>query len=140
MNNMSYTLLADGSSDRALLPILNWLLQRHLPDYAIQSQVADLSQLPKPPKTLARRISTSIDLYPCDLLFIHRDAEKQGQQKRIKEINEALKALAEPFDKIVIIYVIPVRMTEAWLFFNEKAIGYAASNPNRKHLCTNLWA
>lgn len=24
-----YTLLSDGSSDRALLPILNWLLEKH---------------------------------------------------------------------------------------------------------------
>lgn len=97
MNSISYTLLSDGSSDRALLPILNWLLQQHLPQYAIQEQWADLSRLPKPPNSLSERIKMSIDLYPCDLLFIHRDAEKQKREQRINEIEEAFKKLKENF-------------------------------------------
>lgn len=132
MNSISYTLLSDGSSDRALLPILNWLLQQHLSQYAIQDQWADLSRLPKPPKSLSECISMSIDLYPCDLLFVHRDAENQGREQRINEIKEALKQL-KSFDKTVI-YVIPVRMTEAWLLFDEVAIRNAASNPKRNNV------
>jgi hypothetical protein len=38
---ISYTLLCDGSSDRALLPVLSWLLREHLPDVAVQEQWAD---------------------------------------------------------------------------------------------------
>lgn len=133
MNSISYTLLSDGSSDRALLPILNWLLQQHLPQYAIQDQWADLSRLPNPPKSLSKRISMSIFLYPCDLLFVHRDAENQGREQRINEIEEALKQLEQSFDETVIC-VIPVRMTEAWLLFDEVAIRNAASNPKRNNL------
>jgi len=46
MSSIRYTLLTDGSSDRALIPILNWLLRQHLLNHEIQSEWADLSRLP----------------------------------------------------------------------------------------------
>ena len=57
MKEIRYTLLSDGSSDKALLPILSWLLYQHCPEYAIQSQWADLGRLPKPPKQLPEKIN-----------------------------------------------------------------------------------
>ena len=130
MKSLRYTLLTDGSSDRALIPILDWLLRQHLPDYAIQSVWADLSRLPAPPpiKDLSKRIELAITLYPCDLLFIHRDAEGCELEDRIKEIEDRLESL--PGLKVSAVKVIPIRMTEAWLLFNENAIRTAASNPN----------
>jgi hypothetical protein len=134
MREIRYTLLADGSSDRALLPILTWLLQTHLPTYATQAQWADLRRLNQAMKeTLARRIQTSLDLYPCDLLFIHRDAEKESRQKRVEEIYQALEQVKD-FVSVPVTCVIPVRMTEAWLLFHEVAIRRAASNPNGRTL------
>jgi hypothetical protein len=47
MMELHYTLISDGSSDRALIPILNWLLKIHLNDWAIQPQWADLRGLDK---------------------------------------------------------------------------------------------
>lgn len=83
MNQLRYTLLSDGSSDKALLPILTWLLRFHHVDCAIQSEWADLRRLPNPPRNLSEEIERSLELYPCDLLFVHRDAEKvQSQRKR----------------------------------------------------------
>ena len=121
------TLLSDGSSDRALIPILRWLLHCHLPHCAIQLAWADLRQLPRPPRELHERIAASVELYPCDLLFVHRDAEGTSFQNRQTEVVCALgkAGVAPPGTP-----VIPVRMMEAWLLLDETAIRKAADNPN----------
>lgn len=90
MNELRYTLLSDGPSDRALLPILTWLLRQNGVTGAIQDTWADLRQLPRPPKHLDERIGVSIELYPSDLLFVHRDAEKAPLSARVDEILQAL--------------------------------------------------
>jgi len=129
-----YTLLSDGSSDRALMPILTWLLRKHAVNCAIQPEWADLRRLPRPPKKLSEKICRSIELWPCDLLFIHRDAENQTHGQRLKETNVGIKE-AEIIKKSVLppaICVIPVRMQEAWLLFNEHALRQASGNPNGK--------
>ncbi|MEH2006809.1 hypothetical protein [Nostoc sp.] len=130
MKELCYTLLSDGSSDKALMPILTWLLRAHQVECAIQSNWADLRRLPKPPKKLLPRIINSLELYPCDLLFIHRDAEREPREKRITEILEALEEVVKK--SVVVpphICVIPVRMQEAWLLFDEAALRKAAGNP-----------
>ncbi|MGB3312244.1 MAG: hypothetical protein WBG32_22695 [Nodosilinea sp.] len=129
MNEIRYTLLSEGTSDKALIPILDWLLVQHLPGYAVQSEWADLARLPKPPKTLPERIKKSIELYPCDLIFVHRDADSQGVEKRAAEISSALKVIEDFPTQTSLIGVIPIRMTEAWLFISEDAIRMAAENP-----------
>ncbi|MDY6785744.1 MAG: DUF4276 family protein [Cyanobacteriota bacterium] len=131
MKELKYTLLTDGTSDKALIYILNWLLQECGADCAIQSEWADLSRLRIKPKSFSERISKSLELYPCDLLFIHRDAEKEPRQNRVNEIQKAIKGIAPPI-AIPYICVIPVRMMEAWLLFDEAAIRRAADNPSRR--------
>lgn len=83
---------------------------------------------------LAYRILFALDQFPCDLLFVHRDAEKENQPlvKRTEEIEEAKVLLADKCDFKVTIPVIPIRMTEAWLLIDENAIRVAVSNPNGK--------
>ncbi|WP_416668298.1 hypothetical protein [Egbenema bharatensis] len=126
-----YTLLSDGSSDRALIPILNWILQTHLSHYAIQPQWADLRRLDKSLRnTFEKRIRLSVELYPCDLLFIHRDAEKDTHEIRINEIRTAVTQVDSL--SALTVCVVPVRMTEAWLLFDIGALRKAASNPNGK--------
>lgn len=130
MTELRYTLLSDGSSDRALIPLLNWLLQIHLNDSAIQSQWADLRSLHRSLRdTFEKRIQLSIELYPCELLFIHRDAERDAHEVRV---NEVARAVANVRFSVTIptICVVPVRMTEAWLLFDPVALRKAASNPN----------
>ncbi|MCI5130494.1 MAG: DUF4276 family protein [Candidatus Electrothrix sp. EH2] len=126
MKEIRCTLLTDGSSDRALLPILSWLLYEHCPEYAVQPEWADLSRLPAKPKKLSERIRYSVDLYPCDLLFVHRDTEKMSWETRAEEIRQALNGMEHP----PAVCVIPVRMHEAWLLHDEQAIRKAAGNPN----------
>lgn len=128
MADLTYTLLSDGSSDQALLPLLTWLLRQQGISYAIQSQWADLRRIrPKPPKKLNERIPYAVDLYPCDLLFIHRDAENVAYEERVREITNVLQSIIPHPPSVC---VVPVRMQEAWLLFNEKAIRRAAGNPN----------
>ena len=69
MEELRNTLLPDGSSDAAMMPVLTWLLRESRVRCAIQESWADLRRLRKPPKTLVDRLSSSLELYPCDLLF-----------------------------------------------------------------------
>lgn len=124
MPSIEFTLLADGSSDAVLIEPLTWLL-RQLGCEAANGTWADLRFLRSPPKDLRARIEAAVDLYPCDLLFVHRDAEAKPAEARIAEIDAArdgLPTLAVP--------VVPVRMQEAWLLIDEAALRRAAGNPN----------
>ena len=127
MERLTYTLLADGASDRSLIPILTWLLRRHCGPLAIQAEFADLRRLPNAPKKLPERIRWAVDLYPCDLLFVHRDAENASIERRLKEIADAVRASGI---HAVSIAVVPVRMQETWLLVDEAALRRAAGNPN----------
>ncbi|MEH2256566.1 hypothetical protein [Nostoc sp.] len=130
MKELCYTFLSDGSSDKALMPLLTWLLQVNQVECAIQPQWADLRRLREPPKTLSLRITKSLELYPCDLLFVHRDSEREPREKRVTEIQEALKEAVQPSVKVPpTVCVIPVRMQEAWLLFDKVALRKAAGNP-----------
>lgn len=127
MNDLRFTLLSDGSSDQVLSPILVWLLRRQNVTRSIQPSWADLRWMRRPPETLSERIALSADLFPCDLLFVHRDAEGLPLPVRKAEILRALEACAERPAPAVC--VVPVRMQEAWLLFDETAIRRAAGNP-----------
>ncbi len=120
---MIYTLVADGTSDAVLLPILTWSLkQAGIPQVA--PQMPDFSRLP-PQRNTEDRLRTVLELWPCEVLFVHRDAEAQSSQLRREQIANAL--LWAPVRHIP---VVPVRMTEAWLLADEFAIRSAADNPN----------
>lgn len=132
MPELTYTLLGDGTSDRALVPIIDWTLRQHFSNQLFQSQWADFSLLPDPPPSgrLSERIQRAVDLYPCDWLFVHRDAERQAIADRHQEITEAWKNIGRWSENRRVISVVPVRMTEAWLLFDEQAIRMAAGNPS----------
>ncbi len=129
MKALRYTLLSDGSSDRALIPVLTWLLKKHGVLRPIHANWADLGRIPKPPKKLAERIIAGLEWYPCDLLFIHRDAEKESLAKRTQEVRKGIAQVKQwSLDQSVC--VVPVRMTEAWLLLDESAIRRAAGDPS----------
>lgn len=127
---MIFTLLADGPSDRALLPILRWALGEHGVS-TTDVQLADFRLHPKPPKTLLQRLEATIELFPCDLLFVHRDSEAQSPEARVEEIREAIASLSAgtipPY-----VCVVPVRMSEAWLVMDAVAIATAAGRPSMR--------
>ena len=127
MNQLTFSLLTDGSSDVVLLPILRWLLQQHLPNYTLQGEWADVR--PFACRTLTDKIIRAIEIYPSNLLFVHRDAEKEPKEHRYREIQQALERTS-PTLAVPIVCVVPVRMQEAWLLFDTPAIRHAANNPN----------
>lgn len=112
------------------MPILNWLLKEHAIDCAVQAEWADLYRLPRPPRGLTERVQKALDLYPCDILFVHRDAERESWATRALEIANAVGQVEEGASVPPLVRVVPVRMQEAWLLFDEIAIRKAAGNPN----------
>jgi len=120
---VTHTLVADGVSDVVLLPVLTWSLERQGVQ-SIVEQWADCRRVLRP-KTLEARLRTALDLYPCDLLFVHRDAEAQDPDLRRQEIAGALD-----WTTINHVPVVPVRMTVTWLLADESPIRSAAGNPN----------
>ncbi|MBI1916369.1 MAG: hypothetical protein HYS12_16800 [Planctomycetes bacterium] len=129
---LRYTLVTDGSSDRALLPIINWVLQS-IPasgERGFIGQWADLRNVQRTAAGLRGRIVEALRLYPCDILFVHRDAEaseREVRQQRCQEIQTAMEGHPIPYVSLV-----PVRMTEAWLLIDAAAICRAADNPNSR--------
>lgn len=135
-----FTLLSDGSSDRALIPIIRWTLRQHTgKSCTCNGDWADLRRLPSVPRSLSERIKKAVALYPCDVLFVHRDAEGPEPHARYKEIAGAIEQASLP-ESMPGIAVVPVQMTEAWLLFDERAIRCAAGNPNgREALSLSDW-
>lgn len=131
MTNLRYTLLSDGSSDRALLPLLTWSLGEQGITTPIDPAWANLGVLRNPPVKLPEKIRAVMDLYPCELLFIHRDCEAETVADRQNEITEAVEeAFGDLDSRIPVVCVVPCRMMEAWLLISEGAIRIASGNPN----------
>ena len=127
MREIRYTLVSDGSSDRALMPIMEWALRRQFTRCALLADWADFRLLSRPPASLPERLRQACELYPCDLLLVHRDAESAPVEQRQEEVRSAVQesAIVMPY-----VPVIPVRMMEAWLLLDESAVRAAAGNPN----------
>jgi hypothetical protein len=131
MREIRFTLLCDGTSDKALIPIISWLLRDLLPHVLLQSQYADFGFLKNPPPSSAldQRMVKAVSLYPCDILFVHRDAEKEAFQTRKDEILRFYQKINNTFSE-KLVPVVPVRMMETWLLIDEKALKMAAGNRN----------
>lgn len=122
---ISAWLVADGSSDKALIAPLEWLLREHT-NLSVRLGAVEFGLLPRPPRTLSERVAVAAELFPADLFFFHRDAERTPHQTRVAEILAALPGRLPGAG----IPVVPVRMTEAWLLIDASAIRTAAGNPN----------
>jgi hypothetical protein len=132
MTELRVTLITDGSSDIMLLPVLEWLLKGLNPRLEIDSRWADLRQYINNPRTLEDKIKLAVEFYPCDLLFIHRDAERYRRNQRACEIAKVATSALQDHPSPPYICVVPVRMLEAWLLIEDQAIRRAAGNRNGK--------
>lgn len=118
------TLVAEGPSDRRLLPILSWVVREN-GGGTIAIEHAQF--FGNKPATLSGRIKRAVELFPCDILFVHRDNDNAPDGSRLAEITVGVvDAKVQP----PWVPVIPVRAQEAWLLFNEQAIRKAAGYPN----------
>jgi hypothetical protein len=128
MKSINYVLICDGSSDKVLMQIINWLFNDLFPAVPINGNFADYRRLPNPPKKgeIIKQVSYAKNLYyPCDIIFYHRDAEEvkpSAIAKRKSEINNALP------QEDNVICIVPVAMMDAWLLLENEAIKKAAGN------------
>ena len=111
---LTYSVVADGGTDRILVPIIQWAIHRLDPEVEILE-----------PLFSKRSGSVNEFLLNYDpgvmLVFVHRDAENRTLEDRLGEF--------ESTDRPDIVPVIPVRMSEAWLLFDGVAIAQAAGRP-----------
>lgn len=127
MSHIHYTLVTDGPSDRLLKYPIDWLLNQLTPhDFDGRWANPDVFRNGKTPRSLDR-IGKALEYYPCQLLFVHRDAEREPREVRVDEIRAALRPLTSAPPAVCLV---PVRMTEAWLLIDEQALREAAGNPN----------
>lgn len=133
MTLLKHTLISDGPTDVNLIPIINWTLKIAGGVILAEGVRAEFWRLPRIPDSLEGRISKAIELFPCDALFIHRDAEKEDPKVRYEEIRAAVVNAMASGCRLPAVGIVPVRMTEAWLLFDENAIRNAAGNPNGKN-------
>jgi hypothetical protein len=124
VTGLTYTLFGDGRSDQLLDYPIRWALAA-LGVRVELGQWADLSRTTPRPVTLTERARAALELYPAELLFVHRDAEATAPSARIEEVHRAVESVAAPH-----VAIVPVRMTEAWFLHDESAIRRASGNPN----------
>ena len=135
MKSLNITLVTEGTSDVALIPHIRWLLRQNGISNPIEANWADLRHLPRNHETkrFINKIPLTLELYPCDILFIHRDSDNRSVEERETEILNAIENI-EGVKPDYFVCVIPVKETEAWLLFDENAIRRAAGNPNGDEL------
>jgi hypothetical protein len=127
MNTLKYTLIADGSSDSTLLEIIKWTLNDLYPKLATERSFADFRTFRNPPKTISDKVQRAKEYFPYDILFIHRDAEKNDSQIIANRVDEIRSELDES-EMQQTVCIIPIRMMETWLLINKDAIKRAAGN------------
>ncbi len=107
---LTFSVVADGGTDRLLVPIIQWAIHRLDPEVEILE-----------PEFVKRTGSVTefLSLYVSDvmLIFVHRDSESAGIEERLREFDSASRSDIVP--------VIPVRMSEAWLLIDGQAIARA---------------
>jgi hypothetical protein len=129
MTTINSVLIADGSSDRMLIPILQLLLSELSPNAAFTDIIFSSIRA----GSLSERVAQAVTNYPCDILFVHRDAENQASDIRYSEIHASRPRLKE--QKLV--SIVPVSMTEAWLLVAPDAIRKSVGN-NDENIQLNL--
>jgi Domain of unknown function (DUF4276) len=125
LERLRYTLLGDGPSDRVLTYPIDWLLDRIGTRPSFIGTWADQRDLGNVGHSVGNRVLQSLKIFPCDLLIVHRDAEREQQAKRVLEIMEAIGEIVEP----PVVCLVPVRMTEAWLMIDEQSLRRVAGRP-----------
>ena len=112
---LAYAVVADGGTDRLLVPIIQWAVHRLDPGVDILE-----------PEFRKRKGSVTefLAAYRNEamLLFVHRDSENVTLDERLREFHT--------LDRQDVVPVVPVRMSESWLLFDGTAIAKAASAPS----------
>lgn len=124
---ISYLLIGDGGSDRALKHVIDWSLNQHSNE-DFSGDFADAALINTHGRQVSCRLRACREFYDNrDLIFYHRDSEKMSAEVRLDEI---LRGAEQADFRTTTVPIITVKMTEAWLLIDESAIRRAAMNPN----------
>lgn len=112
---LTYAVVADGTTDRLLVPIIQWAIHRLDPEVEI---------LEPEFRTRSGSVADFVSSYDSAamLIFVHRDAETMSLQERMREFEKVTRS--------EVVAVVPVRMSEAWILFDGPAIARAAGSPS----------
>ena len=130
MAQLLFTLVGEGSTDNALLPIIEWTLNSPdlglLPDVEFVSRFVGPAETPGVFDVVERAVVSMVD-FPCHLLFVHHDADGPTPTAWAEQIRSAvIEARQQAQDLPPTVPVVPVREMEAWLLVDEQAIRMAA--------------
>ena len=112
---LAYAVVADGGTDRLLVPIIEWAVHRLDPGVEILQ-----AEFRKRKGSVAEFLAAYTT--GAMLVFVHRDSENLTLDERLSEF--------DTLDRQDVVPVVPVRMSEAWLLFDGSAIAKAASSPS----------
>ena len=114
---LAYAVVADGGTDRLLVPIIQWAVHRLDPGVEIVE-----------PEFRKRRgsITDFLRAYRTGamLIFVHRDSEGLALEERLHEFDTV--------DRQDVVPVVPVRMSESWILFDGSAIAQAAGSTSAR--------
>lgn len=128
MQHIEAVLICDGPSDQALEHPIRWLLSKSGFQGTLNIEVPDFRKLKPRSSKLHHRLEAAVKLFQPSVIFIHRDAEREQWEARVSEIESSFQKLNR--SGIPYVPIVPVRMLESWLLFDEEAIRRAAGNPN----------
>lgn len=110
---LTFSVVADGGTDRMLVPVIEWAIHRLDPQVEILEPGFSKRH---------RGVQDFLEDYTPEamLVFIHRDAEKLSLEERMREFDRVCRSDVVP--------VVPVRMSETWILFDGTAIARAAGS------------
>lgn len=127
MTDFTALFIREGTSDAPLADIVESMFREH--DVSVRITSPDFSLLEgRLSKDLPSRMRAGLKLMGAnvDVIICHRDADNQGHDARRLEMVSALSTISAPS---LLVPIIPVRMTEAWLLLDETAIRTVAGSP-----------
>jgi len=134
--NVELALIAEGTSDKVLIPPIRWLCTNIQPNLAYEIEPIIFDNVsPKP--DLSAKVEIVLRQDRHQIILVHRDQDKMTRIDRTREIETAVKSAQHRLPSATastFIPIIPVRMTEAWFLIDEAAIKKAAGFPNNRTL------
>ncbi len=133
MSQLLCTLLGEGPSDDALMAIIEWVLKHPslglFPEADVVLQFDNPNRFPRTFSLADRIVESSRDL-PCDVLFIHHDADSSTPAVWARAIREAISEARRRADDVPpSVPIVPVREMEVWLLIDEMSIRRVARKP-----------
>ncbi len=112
---LTYEIVADGGTDRVLMPVVQWAIHRI--DPTVEILEPDFRKRRGPAAEVLEGPESG-----AMMVYVHRDSESASLEERMLEFDGV--------DRADVVPVVPVRMSEAWILFDGAAIAQAAGRPS----------